>query len=138
MGQGPWNIYCQSGQTLIEVEALYTRAYALYQGGKANEAAEIFQLLCTKDPLQPIYWAGFASSLQESSEWELACEAWAMDALLEPANPTPHFHAAQCCWHLGKLSDAALALKEAKKRIADPQHPLAGTIDLLENSWRVK
>ena len=107
-----------------DFETFYVYAYSLYQSGKAKEASEVFEILCARDPLESTYWTGLAASLQECREWERATKAWAMNALLEPEDPLPHFHAAQCCWSLG-----------AKEGLKDPKHPLVGPIEVLQERW---
>ena len=120
----------------IDCEAFYAHAYAQYQAGQAAQAAEVFQVLCARSPMDSRYWFGLGASWQESLNFEKALHAWAMAALLDPQSPYPHFHAAQCAFSLNQTNDARLALQEAKERIKDLAHPLSETIDLLEKQWR--
>ena len=120
----------------LDAEAFYSKAYAHYQTNQTAEAAEIFKVLCARRPMEARFWFGLGASLQGSANYENALYAWAMAALLDPENPYPHFHAAECSDSLNLHKDASLALIEAKNRIQDPAHPLHGPIALLENQWR--
>jgi type III secretion system low calcium response chaperone LcrH/SycD len=120
----------------LDTEAFYTKAYAHYQANQPDLAAEIFTVLCTRQPMEKRYWFGLGASLQESKNYEKALYAWAMTALLDPENPYPHFHAAECSDSLEQYNDALLAIREAQNRVSDPQHPLYAPIALLEEQWR--
>jgi type III secretion system low calcium response chaperone LcrH/SycD len=122
----------------IDCEAFYAQAYAKYQSGQSTEAAEIFSVLCSRQPMEFRNWFGLGASLQEGSKNDQALYAWAMAALLDPPNPYPHFHAAQCARSLGNLDDAMRALLEAKERVCGPTHPLHATIAQLEELWRIR
>ncbi len=119
----------------IDAEAFYAHGYALYRSGQAKEAADTFRILCMRRPLDSRFWFALGASLQESDDWKRALHAWAMAALLDPKDPYPHFHAAQCSRSLNQLSDARAALNEAKQRISDDDHPLASPIETLANCW---
>ena len=120
----------------IDVEAFYAQAYAHYQANQSTEAAEIFSVLCARQPMEVRFWIGLGASLMGCTNYEKALHAWAMAALLDPRDPSPHFHAAECLDSLKQYRDASLALKEAKQRISDSEHPLHSPIALLEEQWR--
>jgi type III secretion system low calcium response chaperone LcrH/SycD len=120
----------------IDIEAFYAQAYAHYQSNQTAEAAEIFSVLCARHPLESRFWFGLGASFMGCANYEKALYAWAMAALLDPSNPYPHFHAAECSDSLKQYRDASLAIQEAKQRISDPQHPLQSPIALLEEQWR--
>jgi type III secretion system low calcium response chaperone LcrH/SycD len=125
------------GTPPIDTEAFYAQAYAHYQAHQSSEAAEFFTVLCARKPMESRFWLGLAASLQESQHYEKALSAWAMAALLEPKDPYPHFHAAQCAFSLNQMEDAFLALKEARQIIEqDPAHPLKEPIAVFEKQWR--
>ena len=119
-----------------DLESSYAEAYALYQAGKYARASDLFRSLCTESPLEARFWFGLGSCMQESGEYQNALQAWAMAALLDPKNPYPHFHAAECSCSLNQMKDASMALKEAKARLLDPTHRLCGPIEVLEEQWR--
>lgn len=121
----------------LDYEAFYAQAFSFYQSNQLEQSAEIFTILCERKPLESRFWRGLAASFQESNQFEKALYAWAMIAILEPHDPYPHFHAAQCSCSLHRMNDALLALQEAKDRIQnDPEHPLYSPILTFENCWR--
>ena len=124
-----------TASTAIDLESSYAQAYALYQAGHAQKAADIFRGLCSLFPSEARFWFGLGASLQENREYRKALYAWAMNALIDPANPYPHFHAAQCLISLEQISDAKRAIHEAKTRSNTPKHPLQGPISVLEQQW---
>ncbi len=122
-------------ETMQGSEALYTHAFAQYQTGGIEKAIEAFRVLCAEQPLEARFWFGLAASLQEGRDYKLALHAWAMAALLDPKDPYPHFHAAECSLSIDDRKDAILALQEAQKRIDDAKHPLQDRILVLKEAW---
>lgn len=120
----------------IDPEMFYAHAFAHYQAGRTKDAAEVFHILCARFPLEARFWFGLASSCQESADYEIALHAWAMSALLDPKNPYPHFHAAECSTSLQCKRDALLALETAKTLLDSETHPLASPIAALEERWK--
>ncbi|MBF8262756.1 MAG: scc2 [Parachlamydiales bacterium] len=120
----------------IDCESFYAHAYALYQANSLSQAAEVFQVLCARSPLDQRFWFGLGASCQESGRFAEAERAWAMAALLDPLDPYPHFYAAQCAHSLNQTDDAALALLKAEERTTDLEHPLHEVVLLLKEQWR--
>ena len=119
----------------IDAEQFYAHGYALYQSGRAKDAVDVFRVLSARQPFELRFWFGLGASLQEDRSYSEALCAWAMAALLEPADPYPHFHAAECAYSLHQKDEALKALAEAKARIKDSSHPLKGPVELLEERW---
>jgi type III secretion system low calcium response chaperone LcrH/SycD len=117
-----------------DIEPFYSYAFAQYQSGGFERAAEVFHVLCVRKPLDMRFWFGLAATLQEGQNYEKALYAWAMTALLDQKNPYPHFHAAECSLSLNNIGDAKLALKETENRIGG-NHPLQDRIPLLKEVW---
>ena len=122
--------------TQVEVEQFYAYAFAQYQSGLFEQAADAFHLLCVRRPFEARFWFGLAATLQEEQKYERALTAWAMVALLDKQDPYPHFHAAECAFSMNNLRDATFALKETEARI-DPIHPLRDRIPLLKEAWKL-
>lgn len=119
-----------------DVERFYAFGFAHYGAGNWSEAARVFQVLCTRRPLEPKYWFALGATLQEGKSYEDALHSWAMAALLKKGDPYPHFHAAECCISLEMKEDAAKALGESEVRILSvEEHPLRDKIDLLRRQW---
>jgi len=129
----------KTGRELLsddETEAFYLYAYSHYQSGHWAEAADLFRLLCTRRPLESRFWFGLGAALQEGCSYFEALHSWAMAALLKPADPYPHFHAAECYYSLNDRSEAEKALLEAASKIDAATHPLGNKIALLKEQWR--
>lgn len=121
-----------------DVERFYAFGFAQYGSGNWSEAADVFRVLCTRRPLEPRFWFALGATLQEAGSYNEALHSWAMAALLKKEDPYPHFHAAECCFSLQNIQDAALALQESEVRISrEPTHPLKGLIGLLRQQWRL-
>lgn len=117
-----------------EAERFYAFGYSLYAAGSFQKAAEVFEVLCFRKPLEYPHWFGLASSFQESGCYEKAVNAWAMAAILDRLSPHPHFHAAECCFSLGRVQEAETALRTALERAED--YPLLqDQIALLQQQW---
>ncbi|MBX9745113.1 MAG: tetratricopeptide repeat protein [Chlamydiales bacterium] len=117
-----------------EVKQFYTFGFSLYGAGSAQEAIDVFEVLCVQRPLEAKHWFGLAASLQEESYYEKALPAWAMAALLDESNPHPHFHAAECCFAQGRQKEAQMALEAASMR-AERDSVLQDRIALLQHRW---
>lgn len=105
----------------METLDLYTSAYARYESGLYEDAAEIFTKLTLLDPQESLYWKGLASAKQMSKKYQAALYAWGVVVLLCEEDPLPHFHAAECLLSLEKKEEAKKALASATRlKIEDP------------------
>jgi type III secretion system low calcium response chaperone LcrH/SycD len=120
----------------VIAEQVYALAFSLYQSGDYQKAETAFRLLCARQPLKPKYWIGLGATLQQDQNYPEAMNAWAMASLIEPEDPYPHFHAAECAISIENLNEARLALMEAEKRIT-AEHPLMERIPLLKKMWKL-
>jgi type III secretion system low calcium response chaperone LcrH/SycD len=109
-------------------ETLYTKAYALYNQNHFEKAAELFYLLIEAQPFYFDHWAGYSSCLQMQGLYEKALSSWALAALIEESNPTPHFHAGECLFSLGKTEEGVFAMKTALFHAEKTSSPLCDTI----------
>lgn len=113
---------------------LYEMGYNLYQAGDYAKAEEIFKRLTVSKPYEGNFWKSFASSLQMQNKWEEALVPWSMLCLIDPDNPLPHFHAAECLFTLNQPEEGKKALQAAKNR--DTAKAFAEKIALLEEVWK--
>ncbi len=94
-----------------EYEALYAVAHASYQAARYQEAADSFGTLVSFDPYQTRFLQGFASALQMLGRYENAIVYFSLASTLDPDDPRPYFHIAQCM--LGRrMPDQALEALE--------------------------
>jgi len=118
--------------TASEKEYLYSCAHAHYEGGNYPEAEKIFAHLTLASPFEERFWLGVSSTRQMQEKYREALSGWAVLALLDEANPTPHFHAAECLLSLHERDDALKALKAAENRCTDRFLALKRKIQVLK------
>ncbi len=95
------------------MEAIYTQGYNLYNQGRYKEASYIFRLLTLLDFTTPKYILGMAASLHRLKDYKTAANLYMMCAALEPNNPLPHFHSADCYLQMDAIEIALLSLTMA-------------------------
>lgn len=107
------------------MEAIYTQGYNLYNQGRYKEASYIFRLLTLLDFMTPKYILGMAASLHRLKKYKDAANLYLMCGALDPANPYPHFHSADCYLQINAVEIAILCLSMAISVAGDqPQHAL--------------
>lgn len=104
-----------------DIEMLYAMGYHLFNAGDYKGANQVFHQLVISEPLEKKNWFSFASSLQMEKEYDRALIGWSMSALLDDADPMPHFHAAEALISLEKGDEATKALREAKERAGEDE-----------------
>lgn len=92
------------------MEAIYTQAYTLYNQGKFRDASYVFRLLMLLDFTTPKYVLGLAACAHRVKDYTNAANLYYLCAALDPSNPMPHFHAADCYMQLGAIGIASYSL----------------------------
>lgn len=118
----------------LKIESIYAQAFAFYQGGKLEDAENLFQILCRKAPVEARFWFGLGAALQQQQKYQSSLRAWAVAALLTKQDPYPHFHAAECLFSLGNQKQGLCALGEAQQRV-NANHPLRDRIIFFKEYW---
>lgn len=118
--------------TSKDLELIYSLAYAQYENKEFQEANDLFQKLCVFSPMKKHYWIGLASTYRMLKQYEHALIGWAMAAILDDSDPSVHFQAAICHFHLDQKSEATKAIKEANSRLNPEDTLLKEEITLLE------
>jgi len=116
-----------------DLETLYSRAYSLYQSGDYAKSKVVFHQLTAAKPLKQTYWLGLGACFQLEKNYEQALQAWGMASILDGHDPTPHFHAAQCCFALDDTEQGWNALKASKALLTSHHQDLRAKIEQLEN-----
>ncbi|MBS0654706.1 MAG: SycD/LcrH family type III secretion system chaperone [Verrucomicrobia bacterium] len=107
------------------MEAIYTQGYNLYNMGKYKEASYVFRLLMMLDFSTPKYILGLAACSHRLKDYSNASNLYLLCAALDPTNPLPHFHAADCYLQLSSPSIACISLGMAITAAGDqPQYAL--------------
>ena len=112
-------------------EDIYALGYSSYTAGNFAQAVQLFTTLVLKNPFEGKFWRGLASAQQMETKYREALQAWALVAMLDDADPLPHFHAAECLTSLNERADAAKALDMAEKRLKVGSENLRQKIQLL-------
>lgn len=123
----------------LELKALYSRGYYLYETGNFPQAIATFQELITIDPMHFAYWQGFSASLQMNREYHRAIYSWSVLIRLKPNYLLAYVHLASCLISIEATAHALQVLQTAKGLVWDPKNPdeveLRNQITLLENRW---
>lgn len=104
------------GFTDSMVEGLYAQAYRLYNTGKYVEASHIFRMLILLNTTESKYILGLAACFHMLKEYKNAIQAYTMCGIMDPENPIPHYHAADCYIHMKDPLSAIVSLEMAIKR----------------------
>ncbi len=94
---------------------LYQASCLLYEKGHVDEAIQAFSCLVLLDADRASHWFGLAASWQVKGEYKKSLTAWSITATLDPENPLPHFHAAECLLSQNEKNQALKALLAAEK-----------------------
>lgn len=99
-----------------DVNELYTKAYHLYNTGKYSEAIHLFRVLVMGDQSEPKYIMGMAACNHLMKEYKEASRGYTLASLLDPDNPIPYYHLADCSIHLKDPFAAMIFLEMTIKR----------------------
>lgn len=98
------------------LEGIYGQGYRLYNTGKYKEASHIFRLLIMVNSMEPKYTMGLSACFHMLKEYKYAIDGYTLCSIIDPDNPIPQYHLADCFINLGDKLSAAVALKMAIKR----------------------
>lgn len=94
------------------------RRLQLFQSGKIEQAAKVFQLLSMLDHYQARFFIGLGAARQELGEYLQAIDAYSYAALVDVNDPRPPFHSAECHLKLEQLTEAESGFYSAKEMSA--------------------
>lgn len=106
------------GMTNDAKEYIYSRAEGMYNAGQYKDATPIFRGLLVADSKQPKFALGLGACLHRRKEHMCAVRAYSICADLDPKNPIPLFHAADCHMREKQWPSAIKCLTEAVSRSA--------------------
>jgi len=81
---------------------IYALAYAKYQQGHYQDAIDLFQYLLILNHERYEYALGLAAAFQALGNFEGAASTYLYCAVLEPSDPVPFFHGAECMRQIGR------------------------------------
>jgi type III secretion system low calcium response chaperone LcrH/SycD len=117
--QGKTVMGAELGLEQNDLEAIYAVAYNVYASGKYGEAVKLFGILSLLDPADYRFVFGGASSFQMMGEYLAASVYFQLAGGLDPANPAPMLHTAECLLALKDREGAKAALDHALERAGD-------------------
>ncbi len=115
-----------------DLELIYSLAYAQYENKEFKASNDLFQKLCVFNATNQKYWIGLGATFRMLKEFNMALVAWSMAAILNDSDPSVHFQAAICYFHLNQKKEALKALEESTKRLKEDDSSLQEEIDRLE------
>ncbi len=100
----------------MQPKQIYELAYTLYNGGKYDDAADMFRLLLSYNNENPAYWMGLGASRQAQKRYQEALTAYYRCTLLngEEENPFPLIHSAECFLALNDKEKMLEFVRKAK------------------------
>ena len=110
------------GVTESELEAAYTIAHRFYEIADYPQAERMFTLLMINNPLDKRFGFSLGATLQMQGKYDDAIVRYGMSSLLDPADPKPSYHTAECLLHKGEPQDALDMLELCLERAQGPAH----------------
>ena len=101
------------GYDVDVMQMQYKKAYDLYQKADFKNAADAFSYLTMLNPYDYNYWMGLGISKQSDRQYEEAIVSYTSATAMEPENPLPHLHLAQCFYALNVRESAVEHLNQA-------------------------
>ena len=101
------------------LNALYEKAYRIYEEKRFDEALFSFMKLVAQNPKEKNYWFALASTYQALTMYIQAKAAWDTYLYIDPQYPEAYFEAAKCAYFLGKI-EAIDLMEQAKIHSLDP------------------
>ncbi|MFK0570976.1 SycD/LcrH family type III secretion system chaperone [Endozoicomonas sp.] len=101
------------------MEAIYSVAYNLYQGGKYEEAQKIFQFLCFYDHFNRKYFLGLGACQQMQKQYDNAIEIFSFATILDSDDPRPMIYIGDCHMAKGDKEKAQVAYETSIEWASD-------------------
>ncbi len=92
-------------------ESLYALGHGLYQQARYEDAIRIFGYLSLHDHMEPRFILALGASLQMAGRREEAVRVYTVAVVLDPADPVPTFHLAECLSALDRVPEALESLE---------------------------
>lgn len=106
-----------------QFEEFYSIAFNMYRSGNFKDAIPFLSILLMGRGTEAKYAFALAACHHMLKEYEKAISFYVLTAILDPKNPLPHYHEADCWINLQETASAYLALfMGIKKASASPEH----------------
>lgn len=111
----------QNGMTIMQaiglppglLEMIYSYASELYTAGKYQDANALFFFLAQLKPTDPRFLFGCAASFHKVKRFSEAATYYLMASTIDPGNPYPFYHAADCFLQANQPQAAIVLLEKA-------------------------
>ncbi|MDB5839908.1 MAG: putative regulatory protein [Herminiimonas sp.] len=94
-----------------ECEMIYGQGCNFFRQNAYEKAADVFSLLALYRPLEARYVTAHAMCQKLLRRFDIAVQLFATVMILEPGNPKPVMHAAECFFAMGQEETAISVLK---------------------------
>ncbi len=95
------------------MEAIYSVAFNLYQGGRYEESKKVFQFLCFYDHYNKKYFLGLGACQMMEQDFETAVELFSFASALDTDDPRAMLYIGDCHMAMGKPAAAKVAYETA-------------------------
>lgn len=99
-----------------ELEALYALGLGMYRQNRLDDALKVFAWLVQMDHGQRHWLHALAATLQRLGRHARALQYWGLAQWLDIADPDPTYHSANSLLALGRVHDAATALRQVLRQ----------------------
>jgi len=103
------------------MEAIYSVAFNLYQGGRYAEAKKIFQFLCFYDHYNTKYFLGLGACQMMEQDYETAIEVLSFACVLDTDDPRGMLYIGDCHMALDRPGAAKVAYETAVSWAGDQE-----------------
>ena len=103
------------------MEAIYSVAFNLYQGGRYDEAKKVFQFLCFYDHYNKKYFLGLGACQMMQQDFETAVELFSFASALDTDDPRAMLYIGDCHMAMGKPAAAKVAYETAAEWAGDQE-----------------
>jgi hypothetical protein len=84
------------GISEASLNSFYQIGYEFFKQEKHEDARCVFQFLSSLNPCSHELWIALGMSHQKLSDWFSAVYSYSMASLMNPFNPVPYIHSAEC------------------------------------------
>ena len=120
-------IYLKQGLTKKHIEALYMKAFRLYETGKVTDALTYFHLMLLLNSNDKRAWLGCAACFEIMKQYDPAIHCYLYASFVDRNDPMSLFRAFHCYLEINEKNYALQALEMAIQ-IADENNELYGEL----------
>jgi type III secretion system low calcium response chaperone LcrH/SycD len=102
-----------------QLEEFYRIAYNMYRAGNFANALPFFHLLVLGRPQEARFVRALAATYQMLKDYPQAITYYTVSSVLDPKNPYPYYHSADCWMHMNEPIGAYTSLDMGIKTAAE-------------------